>query len=79
MKFVIMKSNRIETHTPNPVAAICRIWLSLRGCASKMCTIFNEIGSTIKILLRCAAHILSATIHRQRTDCFGNPNVTYKI
>lgn len=47
MKFVMMRSYLIETHTPNPVAAICRIWLSLRGCASKMCTIFNEIGSTI--------------------------------
>lgn len=30
-----MESSRIDTHTPSPIHASCRTWLSLRGWASK--------------------------------------------
>lgn len=33
-----VESSRIDTHTPIPVAAICLIWLSFRGCASNVWT-----------------------------------------
>ena len=29
-----VESSRMDTHTPSPIHASCRTWLSLRGCAS---------------------------------------------
>jgi hypothetical protein len=67
----------IETQTPSPVAAICRIWLSFLGWASRVCMMFKDIGSTICILFLWAAHTLSPTTVRHRTDCFGEPKIQY--
>lgn len=29
-----VESKRMDTHTPSPIHASCRTWLSRRGCAS---------------------------------------------
>lgn len=57
----------MDTQTPSPSGASCRTWLSLRGCASRLCSNCSERGATTCTRLRWPHHTVSPTLARHRT------------